>query len=140
MKKNILLIALFMFNSSLAFSQTYDEMFNLQRALHGKGHVFTYEGKQYTTDHPEEIEAQAVPTEANAKALLASAKDMRSQASKLSYDWTLTTGLIKKASSALKKGEFQKSMDLSAQAKYHARMSIAQYHSAKEEWINMVPK
>jgi hypothetical protein len=140
MKKYLPLVAALVLGSSTVAAQSFEDAFNAERALYGNGHTFTFEGKDYTTDHPEELEAAADATEANAKALIASAKAKRKEVIAIGYDWTLTKGILKSADKALKAGDFQKAMNLAAQAKYHARMGIAQYHSSAQQWIAIVPQ
>jgi hypothetical protein len=119
---------------------SFEDLFNANRALHGKGYHFMFEGNSYVTDHPEEIEAQGEANLDNAKALLISANNMHKKAKSLGYGWTLTAKIIKSAQKALKKGQYQHVMNLSAQAKYHARMGIAQYHASASDWNRFVPK
>ncbi|MCP4789044.1 MAG: hypothetical protein GY881_02275 [Gammaproteobacteria bacterium] len=140
MNKYLPLVAALVLSSSTVAAQSFEDVFNAQRALHGNGHAFTFEGEQYTTDHPEELEAAAPANATNAKALIASAKAMHAEVKAVGYDWTLTKGILKNASKALKAGDFQKAMNLAAQAKYHARMGVAQYHNSKQSWLNMVPE
>jgi hypothetical protein len=129
-----------MLGSSIVAAQSFDDVFNAQRAMYGKGHTFTFAGKRYTTDHPEELEAAAEATAENAKALITSAKALHAQARALGFGWTLTKGIIKSANQAFKAGDFHKAMHLAAQAKYHGRMGIVQYHRSQKEWIKAVPQ
>ena len=140
MRKYLLLVASLMLGSSIVAAQNFDDVFNAQRAMYGKGHTFTFAGKQYTTEHPEELEAAAEATAENAKALIASAKAQHAQARALGFGWSLTKGIIKSADRALKAGNFRKAMQLAAQAKYHARMGIVQHHRSQKEWIKAVPQ
>jgi hypothetical protein len=48
--------------------------------------------------------------------------------------------LLKASAKALAAGDFRKSMDISAQAQYHARMGMAQYHQSQKEWVMAVPE
>ncbi|MBA4501189.1 hypothetical protein [Marinobacterium marinum] len=126
----------------VAFAQedTFEQVFNQQRALYGKGHAFTYAGQPYTTDHPEEIEAMAEPTRANAEALITSAEAMRQESESLGYEWRDPARFLKQARTALSENEYQRAMDLAARAKYQARMSIAQYESVNASWQQAVPE
>jgi hypothetical protein len=126
--------------SGVVAAHPFNEAFNEQRAMYGKGHSFTWNGQTYITDHPEEIAAAVVANAANATALLAAAKDQYTQVLAVDFGWTLTKNLLKSAGKALETGEFRKSMDLSAQAQYHSRMGIAQYHQSQAEWIMAVPE
>ena len=60
MKNTISLVAALMMVSGSVAAQSFDDAFNAQRAMHGKGHSFTFEGQSYTTDHPEEVAAAAL--------------------------------------------------------------------------------
>jgi hypothetical protein len=140
MKKTISLVAALMMVSGVVAAHPFNEAFNEQRAMYGKGHSFTWNGQTYITDHPEEIAAAVVANAANATALLAAAKDQYTQVLAVDFGWTLTKNLLKSAGKALETGEFRKSMDLSAQAQYHSRMGIAQYHQSQAEWIMAVPE
>lgn len=140
MKKTISLVAALMMVSGVVAAHPFNEAFNEQRAMYGKGHSFMWNGQTYITDHPEEIAAAVVANAANATALLAAAKDQYTQVLAVDFGWTLTKNLLKSAGKALETGEFRKSMDLSAQAQYHSRMGIAQYHQSQAEWIMAVPE
>ena len=140
MKKTISLVAALMMVSGVVAAHPFNEAFNEQRAMYGKGHSFMWNGQTYITDHPEEIAAAVEANVANAPALLAAAKDQYTQVLAVDFGWTLTKKLLKSAGKALETGEFRKSMDLSAQAQYHSRMGIAQYHQSQAEWIMAVPE
>ena len=140
MKKTISLVAALMMVSGVVAAHPFNEAFNEQRAMYGKGHSFMWNGQTYITDHPEEIAAAVVANAANATALLAAAKDQYTQVLAVDFGWTLTKKLLKSAGKALEAGEFRKSMDISAQAQYHSRMGIAQYHQSQAEWIMAVPE
>jgi len=139
MKKTISLVAALMMVSGGVAAQSFDDAFNAQRGMYGKGHSFTFEGQTYTTDHPEEVAAAAEANAANAEALLADAKAMYADVLAVDFGWTLTKGLLKSANKALEAGDFRKSMQLSARAQYHSRMGISQYHQSQQEWIMAVP-
>jgi hypothetical protein len=140
MNKYRVLAVCFIFMAVNATATSFEDTFNANRALYGKGYHFTFEGNSYITDHLEEIEAAAGANLDNAKALLISANNMHKKAKSLGYGWTLTSSIIKSAKKALNAGQYQRSMNLSAQAKYHARMGIAQYHASASDWIMFVPE
>ncbi len=119
---------------------TYQDAFELNRAMYGKGHSFVWQGKEYITDHPEEVEAAVEANAANATALIAAAKAKNAEVAKLHFEWKLTRDIIKKAQAAADKGDFRKALNLAAQAKYHARMGIQQYHYAQANWHLSVPE
>ena len=140
MKKTSSLVAALRMVSGVVAAHPFNEAFNEQRAMYGKGHSFMWNGQTYITDHPEEIAAAVEANVANATALLAAAKDQYTQVLAVDFGWTLTKKLLKSAGKALEAGEFRKSMDISAQAQYHSRMGIAQYHQSQAEWIMAVPE
>ncbi|MFT5069424.1 MAG: hypothetical protein ACI9S7_001439 [Candidatus Paceibacteria bacterium] len=140
MKKTISLVAVLMMVSGGVAAQSFDDAFNSQRAMYGKGHSFTWDGQTYITDHPEEVAAAVEANADNAAKLLAAAKEQHAQVVALDFGWTLTKGLLKASAKSLADGDFRKSMDTSAQAQYHARMGIAQYHQSQAEWIMAVPQ
>ena len=140
MKKTISLLAALMMVSGGVAAHPFNEAFNEQRAMYGKGHNFTWNGQSYITDHPEEVAAAVEANTANATALLAAAKNQYAQVLAVDFGWTLTKGLLKSASKALEAGEFQESMNLSAQAQYHSRMGLVQYEQSQTEWIMAVPQ
>ncbi|WP_245601029.1 hypothetical protein [Marinobacterium jannaschii] len=133
-------LALSLSATVVAAPDSYQDAFELNRAMYGKGHTFVWQGKEYSTDHPEEIEAAVEANAANAAALIASAKAKNAEVAKLNFEWKLTRDIIKKAEAAAAKGEFRKALNLAAQAKYHARMGIEQYHYAQANWHLSVPE
>ncbi len=139
MKKGLIIAAL-AFAPTLVAAETLQEAFEENRAMYGKGHSFTWQGKKYTTDHPEEVEASAKPTKANAEALLASAVAKNKEVAKLGFEWKLTGGILKDAQKALDAGDYQKAMNMAAQAKYHARIGIQQHEYAQQNWHLSVPQ
>ena len=139
MKKTIYLVAALMISGVVA-AHPFNEAFNEQRAMYGKGHSFTWDGQTYITDHPEEVAAAAEANAANATKLLASAKAKYAEVMAVDFGWTLTKNLLKSSNKALEAGDFRKSMNISAQAEYHSRMGIAQYHQSQTEWIMAVPE
>ena len=116
------------------------EAFEMNRAMYGKGYSFTWNGEQHTTDHPEEIEASTEASQANAEALLASAMAKNAEVAKLGFEWKLTGDILKNAQTAIDEGDYQQALNLAAQAKYHARIGIEQYHYAQSNWHLSVPE
>lgn len=125
--------------AGLVQAETFEQVFNQQRALYGKGHEFTFEGKTHKTFHPEEVEAMAEPNKANAEALIKGASELRAESAAVGYEWRDVGKYIEQAEAALSKGQFQQAMDLAARAKYQARMSIAQYRDAEAGWYRAAP-
>ena len=141
MKKSTLtLLAALTLASGVAQAETFQEVFNKHRAMYGKGHEFTYEGKTYQTYYPEEVEAMAEPSRDNAEALVASAEAKRQDAAAVGYEWRFTGRILKQAQEALAEERYQDAMDLAAQAKYQARMAIQQQAYAEENWHLAVPE
>ncbi len=132
--KKILATAAVILLPTMAVAETFDEAFEMNRAMYGKNHSFAWEGKQYNTLHEEEVEASVEPTQANAEALIAKAKAKNEEAAKVGFEWKLTQDIIKSAEAAAAEGNFQKAMDLAAQAKYHARMGLRQHDDAEKNW------
>ena len=140
MNRHFLLTVCILLGPNAVAAQSFEEVFNEQRALYGAGHSFIFAGKEYTTDHPEELEAAADANADNAKALIVSAKASHAEVKAIGFAWTLTNRIIKSAEQAFKKGNYDKAMKLAAQAKYHARMALAQYYRSEQDWINLVPQ
>lgn len=139
MKKGLIIAALAL-APTFAVAESFQDAFEMNRAMHGKDHTFTWNGAQYHTNHEEELEAQVKPTKANAEALLAKAMAKNKEVGELGFEWKLTGGILKDAQAALDGGEYQKALDLAAQAKYHARIGIQQYHYAEKNWHLSVPQ
>ncbi|MBN3564775.1 hypothetical protein [Aliamphritea spongicola] len=139
MKKVMILCAAVLFSQAVA-AETYQEAFNKARAMYGKGHEFQWQGKTYKTLHEEEIEADVDATEANAKALLDKAIAANKKVADVGFEWKLTGGLLKKSAQAIEAGDYRKALDLAAQAKYHARIGLAQYEYAEANWYKAVPQ
>lgn len=121
-------------------AQSLEQVFNQQRALYGKGHEFTFEGKTYQTYHPEELEAMAEANSVNAQALIDSAEALRLKSAELGYEWRDPSLYLQQARALLVEGKCQQAMDLAARAKYQARVSIAQYEDAEANWQRAVPE
>ena len=126
--------------TGLVQAETFEEVFNQQRALYGKGHEFTFEGKTYKTFHPEEVEAMAEPNQANAEALIKGAKALQAESAAVGYEWRDVSRYIQQAEAAVGEQQFQRAMDLAARAKYQARMSIAQHKEVEASWYRAVPE
>jgi hypothetical protein len=139
MKKGLLIAALAL-APTFATADSFQETFEMNRAMYGADHQFTWNGKQYSTTHQEEMEARVKPTKANAVALLAAANEKNKEVAELGFEWKLTGGILKDAQKAIDEGNFQKALDLAAQAKYHARIGIEQYHYAEKNWHLSVPQ
>ena len=139
MKKVMILCAAVLF-SQVAVAETYQEAFNKARAMYGKGHEFQWQGKTYKTLHEEEVEAAVEATQANAQALLDKAIAANKKVAAVGFEWKLTGGLLKKSAQAIEAGDYRKALDLAAQAKYHARIGLAQYEYAEANWYKAVPQ
>ncbi len=139
MKKLITMIAVVLL-SNVAIAETFDEAFEMNRAMYGKGHTFNWEGKAYSTNHQEEVEASVEATKENADALIAKAKAKNEEAAKVGFEWKLTQEIIKDAEAAAVDGDYRKALDLAAQAKYHARLGLQQQIDAEKNWHLSVPQ
>ena len=139
MKKLIAMMAVVLL-SGVAMAETFDEAFEMNRAMYGKGHTFSWEGKDYSTNHPEETEASVEATKENADALIAKAKAENEEVAKVGFEWKLTKGIIKDAESASAEGDYRKALNLAAQAKYHARMGLQQHAYAEKNWQLSIPQ
>lgn len=137
-----LLLSLLVFGANVqaAEPQTYQQAFELNRAMYGKGHLFTWQGQEFSTDHPEELDAQTPATRDKAKAMLHAAQVLNQRASELEYAWRMTAGLLEQAEQSLQAGEFRQCMNLAAQAHYQARMSIQQAEYNQQHWRDAVPQ
>ncbi|WP_372741294.1 hypothetical protein [Neptunomonas sp.] len=139
MKKLITMMAIVLL-PNVAMAETYDEAFEMNRAMYGKGHTFSWEGKEYSTNHPEEVEASVEATKENADALIAKAQLENEAAAKVGFEWKLTKGIIKDAEAASAEGDYSKALNLAAQAKYHARLGVLQQIDAEQNWHLSVPQ
>lgn len=125
---------------AFAAAESFNDAFNKARAMHGKGHIFEWQGNQYAAIHEEEAEANIAATANNAQLMIDKAKTKNKEVAKLGFEWKLTGDILKKAEQAKADGDFRKALDLAAQAKYHARMGIEQYHYAQSNWQLSVPQ
>ena len=139
MKKFVLITALAL-APALASAETFEDVFEMNRGMYGPGHTFTWEGKEYTTDHEEEREAAVDATQANAESLTAKAKAKNKEVAALGFEWKLTRDILKQAETAVQEGEYREALTLAAQAKYHARMGIRQHAYSQSHWHLSVPE
>lgn len=139
MKKLIAMMAVVLL-PAVAMAETFDEAFEMNRAMYGKGHAFSWEGKEYSTNHQEEIEASVEATKENADALIAKAKAKNEEVANVGFEWKLTKGILKDAESAAAEGDYRKALDLAAQAKYHSRMGLQQHAYAENNWQLSIPQ
>lgn len=139
MKKGILIAALAL-APTFAAAESFQEAFEMNRAMYGPDHVFTWNGNQYHTNHEEELEARVKATKANAEDLLAKAMAKNKEVGELGFEWKLTGGILKDAQKAIDEGDYKAALNLAAQAKYHARIGIQQYHYSEKNWHLSVPQ
>lgn len=140
MKKITLIAAIAAISaSSVTLAESFEEAYLKNRAMYGAGHVFEWNGKQYSTDREEEVMAAKPATKENAMALLDAAKAKHAESQQAGFAWRDTGARLKEAEDALTAGDFQKSMDVSARAHYQARMALVQRDYAETHWIDAVP-
>ncbi|MBQ0756790.1 MAG: hypothetical protein KBT66_09835 [Amphritea sp.] len=140
MKKALILVAALTLVPTFVAAESFENAYLQARAMYGPGAVFEWNGKQYAAVHEEEAEADIAATAENARMMVDKAKAKNKEVAELGFEWKLTRGIIKDAESALTTGEYRKALDLAAQAKYHARMGIKQYHYAQSNWQLSVPQ
>jgi len=140
MKKMMVIAAALALTPVMASAETFQEAFESNRAMYGKNHNFQWNGKTYSTNHEEEVEAAVDATKANALDLIAKAKAKNKEVAELGFEWKLTGGILKDAEKAVEAGDFRKALDLAAQAKYHARIGIQQHAYAEKHWHLSVPQ
>ena len=140
MKKVITIAAALMLAPGFATAESFQDAFEMNRAMYGKNHTFEWNGQQYSTNHEEEVEAAVAATKENALDLIAKAKAKNKEVAELGFEWKLTGGILKDAEKAAEAGEYRKALDLAAQAKYHARMGIQQHEIAQQSWHLSVPQ
>lgn len=138
--KKVITIAALVLAPTFASAESFQEAFEMNRAMYGSGHVFEWNGNKYDTTHEEEVEASVKATKANALDLIGKAKAKNKEVAALGFEWKLTGGIIKKAEKASEAGDFRKALDLAAQAKYHARIGIQQHAYAQIHWQLSVPQ
>ncbi len=140
MKKALIFAAALTLVPTFVAAESFEEAYLKARAMHGQGAVFEWKGNQYAAIHEEEAEADVAATAENAQMMIDKAKAKNKEVAELGFEWKLTRGIIKDAEAALTAGEYRKALDLAAQAKYHARMGIKQYHYAQSNWQLSVPQ
>lgn len=140
MKKGLVIAAALALAPTFVAAESFQEAFEMNRAMYGNDHVFEWNGGKYHTNHEEELEARVQATKTNAEDLLAKANAKNKEVAELGFEWKLTGGILKDAQAAIDEGDYQKALDLAAQAKYHARIGIDQYHYAQKNWHLSVPQ
>jgi hypothetical protein len=140
MNKGLIIAAALATAPTLVTADSFQEAFESNRAMYGNDHVFEWNGGKYHTNHEEELEARVKASKANATALLAKAKSKNKEVAELGYEWKLTGEILTNAQKAIDEGDYQKALNLAAQAKYHARIGIEQYHYAQANWHLSVPE
>ncbi|MGB0466599.1 MAG: hypothetical protein ACPGF7_03580 [Pontibacterium sp.] len=140
MKKVITMVAALALTPAFASAESFQEVFEMNRAMYGPGHTFEWNGGKFSTNHEEEVEASVKATQANALDLIAKAVAKNKEVAALGFEWKLTGGILMDAQKAADAGDYQKAMNLAAQAKYHARIGIQQHAYAQNHWHLSVPQ
>ena len=140
MNKGLIIATALAMAPTLVTAASFQDAFESNRAMHGNDYVFEWNGGKYHTNHEEELEARVKANKANASALLAKAKSKNKEVAELGYEWKLTGEILTNAQKAIDEGDYQKALNLAAQAKYHARIGIQQYHYAQKNWHLSVPE
>lgn len=125
--------------SSLTMAQSFQEAFDMNRAMYGAGATFEWNGKSYNTNYIEEELASKPANQANAQALFDAAKAKLAEVREAGFAWRDNVKYLKQAKEALEAGEYQKSMDLAARSHLQSRIGLEQAETAKNEWILAVP-
>jgi len=125
--------------SSLTMAQSFEEAFNMNRAMYGAGATFEWEGKSYNTSYIEEELASKPANKENAEALIAAAEAKYKEAQEVGFAWRDNSKYLKEAQDALAAGEFQKAMDLAARSHLQSRRGVEQAAYAEQNWILAVP-
>lgn len=125
--------------SSLTMAQSFQEAFDMNRAMYGAGATFEWNGKSYNTNYIEEELASKPANQANAQALFDAAKAKLAEVRETGFAWRDNAKYLKQAKEALEAGEYQKAMDLAARSHLQSRMGLEQAETAKNEWILAVP-
>ena len=125
--------------SSLTMAQSFQEAFDMNRAMYGAGATFEWNGKNYNTNYIEEELASKPATQANAQALVDAATAKLEEVRETGFAWRDNSKYLKQAQEALAAGEFQKAMDLAARSHLQSRIGLEQAETAKNEWILAVP-
>jgi hypothetical protein len=140
MNKGLIIAAALALAPTFASAASFQEAFESNRAMYGNDHVFDWKGGKYHTNHEEELEARVKATKSNAADLLAKAKTKNKEVADLGFEWKLTGDILKNAQKAIDEGDYQKALNLAAQAKYHARIGVQQYHYSQKNWHLSVPQ
>lgn len=140
MRKTVITVVLGLLPMLVLASDEFTAVFELQRAMHGPGHQFEWQGQQYSTDHPEEIEAAVAATRTNAQALLAKAVARNNQVAALGNEWRYTRKLLAQGQTAIDQQQYRQALNLAARASYQARMALRQYHEVEASWMQLVPR
>lgn len=140
MKKALIIVAALTLAPTFAAAESFEKAYLKARAMYGQGAIFEWQGNQYAATHEEEAEANVDATEANAQMMIDKAKAKNKEVAALGFEWKLTGDILKKAEAAKEDGDYRKALDLAAQAKYHARIGIQQYHYAQSNWQLSVPE
>ena len=125
--------------SSLTMAQSFQEAFDMNRAMYGAGATFEWNGKSYNTNYIEEELASKPANQANAQALFDAAKAKLAEVREAGFAWRDNVKYLKQAKEALEAGEYRKSMDLAARSHLQSRIGLEQAETAKNEWILAVP-
>lgn len=140
MKKVITIAATLVLAPGFVVAESFQDVFEMNRAMYGKNHTFEWNGKQYSTNHEEEVEAAVAATKENALYLISKAKAKNKEVAELGFEWKLTGGILNAAEKAVEAGDYRKALNLAAQAKYHARMGIQQHAYTEKSWYLAVPQ
>lgn len=140
MKKVMTIAATLVLAPGFVAAESFQDVFEMNRAMYGKNHTFEWNGKLFSTNHEEEVEAAVAATKENALDLIAKAKAKNKEVAELGFEWKLTGGILKAAEKAVEAGEYRKALNLAAQAKYHARMGIQQHAYTEKSWYLSVPQ
>ena len=125
--------------SSLVMAESFQQAFDKNRAMHGAGATFEWEGKSYNTNHVEEELASKPANMENAQALFDAAKAKYKEVQEAGFAWRDNVVYLKEAKAALEAGEYQKAMDLAARSHLQSRKGLEQAEYAETAWIMAVP-
>lgn len=140
MKKIAMIAALAALSvSSLTMAQSFEDAFNMNRAMYGAGATFEWNGAQYSTSSIEEELSSKPANKANAEALIAAAEAKYKEAQEVGFAWRDNSKYLKEAQDALAAGEFQKAMDSAARSHLQSRRGVEQAAYAEAHWIDAVP-
>jgi len=125
--------------SSLTMAQSFQEAFDMNRAMYGAGATFEWNGKKYNTNYIEEELSAKPANQANAQALFDAAKAKLEEVREAGFAWRDNVKYLKEAKAALEAGEYQKAMDLAARSHLQSRIGLEQAEYAETAWILAVP-